>query len=228
MSTAVQPDSEPTLIFIPDISGFTEFVHSTEISHSRHIIEELLESIIDSNEIGLEISEIEGDAILFYRTGTPPTSVEILAQVQKMYVNFHTHIRRYQAQRICQCGACSDAGGLQLKFILHFGDVSKNKVKDFTKLFGRDIIVAHRLMKNDIDDEEYVLITHELLNACESWVDLNQAAWSDPQEGKGEYDYGTTHYCHLPLQPLMGRVPEPRIEDFTDRKATHCGLVVSG
>ncbi len=56
-----------TLLFIPDISGFTQFVNETEIQDSQHIIEELLEAIIDANEIGLEISEIEGDAILFYR-----------------------------------------------------------------------------------------------------------------------------------------------------------------
>ena len=42
------------LIFIPDISGFTRFVNEVEIDHSRHIIQELLEVIINSN------SNIEG------------------------------------------------------------------------------------------------------------------------------------------------------------------------
>ena len=55
------------LLFIPDISGFTRFVNETEIEHSRLIIQELLETLINTNEIGLEISEIEGDAILFYK-----------------------------------------------------------------------------------------------------------------------------------------------------------------
>lgn len=32
--------SEQTLLFIPDISGFTKFVNETEISHSEHIITE--------------------------------------------------------------------------------------------------------------------------------------------------------------------------------------------
>ena len=52
-------------LFIPDISVFTNFVTNTEIEHSRHIIQELLEILIDSNQLGLEISEVEGDAILF-------------------------------------------------------------------------------------------------------------------------------------------------------------------
>lgn len=57
--------AEKGLLFIPDISGFTKFVHENEIEHSRIIIEELLENIINSNEIGLKISEVEGDAVLF-------------------------------------------------------------------------------------------------------------------------------------------------------------------
>ena len=52
------------LLFIPDISGFTRFVNETEIDHSRLIIQELLEILINANQIGLEVSEIEGDAIL--------------------------------------------------------------------------------------------------------------------------------------------------------------------
>ena len=79
-----QASTQPTLLFIPDISGFTQFVSETEISHSQHIIEEVLEAIIDANEIDLEISEIEGDAILFFRANQAPVGAELLAQVQLM------------------------------------------------------------------------------------------------------------------------------------------------
>ena len=71
------------LIFIPDISGFSRFVNETEINHSRLIIQELLETIINANEIGLEISEIEGDAILFYKFGEPPELEKLYRQVEK-------------------------------------------------------------------------------------------------------------------------------------------------
>ncbi len=30
-----------TLLFLPDISGYTAFVQTTEISHSQHVIAEL-------------------------------------------------------------------------------------------------------------------------------------------------------------------------------------------
>jgi hypothetical protein len=50
--------SANTLIFIPDISGFTRFVNETEINHAKHIIEELLEVLIDSDEYSLFSNEL--------------------------------------------------------------------------------------------------------------------------------------------------------------------------
>ena len=66
------------LLFIPDISGFTQFVSETEIEHSRLIIQELLEILIDSNQTGLEISEIEGpsDDFIVRRHVDPSSSIQ--------------------------------------------------------------------------------------------------------------------------------------------------------
>ena len=215
MQPTKESSVEPTLLFIPDISGFTKFVHETEISHSEHIIKELLEALIDANEMDLQISEIEGDAILFYRKGKKPTAAETLAQVQRMYIKFHLCLRKYESQRICQCGACINSNSLSLKFIIHYGNISINHVKDRSKLFGKDLIVAHRLMKNDISLKEYVLITNELINACSSWVEIDQVAWEKPMKGNGNYDFGSIKYCYLSLAPLESHIPEPTIEDYT-------------
>ena len=210
MNTATQP----TLIFIPDISGFTHFVSNTEITHSRHIIEELLETLLEANEIGLEVSEIEGDAILFYRFGQAPTAAELLAQVQKMFVRFHAHLKKYETHRICHCGACRTAHDLTLKFIAHYGDIAQNRIKEYTKLFGKDVIVAHRLLKNDIEHHEYALFTDPLVKACSTWVEVPEAAWTGVQRSEQEYDSGPVKYCYLALAPLMERVPDPAPEDY--------------
>lgn len=76
------------LIFIPDISGYTEFITQTEIRHSKHIISELLEIIINGNQLAMNVSEIEGDAVLFYRKGDAPSLKEIIAQVKKCLLIF--------------------------------------------------------------------------------------------------------------------------------------------
>jgi uncharacterized protein DUF2652 len=219
MAAALQSNPQPTLIFIPDISGFTRFVHTTEISHSQHIIEELLESIIDGNTIGLEVSEIEGDAVLFFRMGDAPSAKELLDQIQAMYTSFHSHLKRYESQRICQCGACGSAHDLQLKFVIHYGVISRNQVKTFSKLFGKDLIVAHRLLKNKIDLEEYALFTRDLMDKTVDWDEFESLTWAPATEHEEAYDFGSIKYSFIPLHPLYEDVPEPVIEDFLIHEA---------
>jgi hypothetical protein len=150
------------LIFIPDISGFTQFVNTTELKHSQHIIRELLETIIDANEMELDVSEVEGDAILFYRLGESPDLNDTYRQVEKMFLSFHKHLEQYESRRTCHCNACISASNLSLKIISHYGEFTEYRIKNFLKLIGKDIIVAHQLLKNDIPQREYWLITNSL------------------------------------------------------------------
>src|SRR5688500_16984597 len=135
------------LLFIPDISGFTRFINETEIDHSRLIIQELLEILINANEVGLEISEIEGDAILFYKFGASPNLQELYRQVEKMFCAFHKHLVAYEYRRFCQCTACTSAINLTLKIVTHYGEFAGYNVKNFHKLIGKDITIAHQLLK---------------------------------------------------------------------------------
>ena len=150
------------LLFIPDISGFTKFVSQAEIDHSRIIIKELLELLVNANQLGLEVSEIEGDAILFYKFGELPNLSEIYKQVEKMFYAFHKHIQAYYNCKYCQCTACMSVKELSLKVITHYGEFTGYNVKNFNKLIGKDVIIAHQLLKNDIEQHEYWLVTSSL------------------------------------------------------------------
>ena len=206
---------QQALIFIPDISGFTKFVTETEISHSQHIIEELLEIIIDANKIGLEVSEIEGDAVLFYRFGAAPSAQEMLDQVKEMFSRFHMHLKKYETHRICNCGACCTANKLAIKFIAHYGDITMNNIRQYKKLFGKDVIVAHRLLKNEIDSDQYSLFTDNLRKANETWSSAGHNAWTVFQEAEQEYDSGKVSFCYLSMDPLMKELPEPKMEEYS-------------
>jgi hypothetical protein len=133
------------------------------LKHTRLIIQELLETLINANQIGLEVSEIEGDAILFYKFGEPPNLEELYKQVKKMFCEFHWQLIAYDRSRFCQCEACTSAVNLTLKVISHYGEFTGYNVKNFSKLIGKDIIVAHQLLKNDIREHEYWLVTNDLL-----------------------------------------------------------------
>jgi len=176
------------LLFIPDISGFTNFINKVEIDHSRLILQELLEILINSNQMGLEVSEIEGDAILFYKYGQPPKLDELYKQVEKMFREFHKHLLTYDHCKYCQCQACASMIDLSLKVITHYGEYTGYNVKQFSKLIGKDIIVAHQLLKNDIEQHEYWLVTNNLLNdnspaGFTDWMKWNRSAkWTENGE----------------------------------------------
>jgi hypothetical protein len=190
------------LLFIPDISGFTRFVNETEIEHSRLIIQELLELLINANEIGLEISEIEGDAILFYKFGEAPTLNELYKQVEKMFCEFHQNLIAYDHRRYCQCKACMSAVDLTLKVVTHYGEFTQYTVKNFSKLIGKDIIVAHQLLKNDIDQHEYWLVTKNLLKD----IPPGFARWMQWNSSVKETEGGQVTFYYTQLGALKNEI----------------------
>lgn len=200
-----------TLIFIPDISGFSRFVDQTAIEHSRHIITELLELIINADKLGMTVSVIEGDAVLFFKNTVPEIDA-ILSQVEKTFLRFHNHLQRYETERICRCGACETANNLSLKFVVHKGSVQHLKVKNHHTLHGSDVIYAHRLLKNAIDSDEYVLFTDKfsdeldelkIPHAAFRWIDKIEKG----TEKKGNY---RVNYRIIHLNQLFGKVEKAK------------------
>lgn len=192
------------LLFIPDISGFTRFVNETEIDHSRLIIQELLEILINANELDLEISEIEGDAILFYKFGDPPQLDALYKQVERMFVEFHRSIIAYDHRRYCQCEACLSAIKLTLKVITHYGEFTGYNVKTFNKLIGKDIIIAHQLLKNDIPQHEYWLVTQNLVQSPDA---LRIADWMSWSTSSKQTETGPVSFQYIPLTTLKDSLP---------------------
>lgn len=203
--------SQNAILFIPDISGFTEFVHHTDINHSRHIISELLELLIDSNTIGLQLAEIEGDALFLYKLENKVDIATLNKQIETMYLAFHKHIKRYEFQRICHCGACSSAYNLKLKFVVHHGEIEFIQVKDSKKPYGSHVIQVHRLLKNNVPIEEYALFTENVLPLT-----------SKNEENKlvAQYDFGDITFTYNALSHLKKNLPKinPIPEDVPKHK----------
>jgi hypothetical protein len=203
------------LIFLPDISGFTQFVTQTEIQHSRHIIAELLETVMRANELGLKVSEVEGDAVLFYRMGEPPSLEELVHQATKMFLDFHAYLKVIERDRVCECGACQSASRLSMKFIGHYGELQETPIGTFTKLIGGDVILAHVLMKNTIPQHEYLLLTQKYLETqpagerkLDEWVTFK----TNIEELES---FGEVHTEFIPFSPLRLQVPDAPVRKDT-------------
>lgn len=202
--------TQNAILFIPDISGFTEFVHHTDINHSKHIISELLELLIDSNNMGLELAEIEGDALFLYKIVEDVDISVIEDQVEAMYLAFHTHLKRYEFQRICNCGACSSIYNLKLKFVIHYGEIDFITVKSSKKPYGSNVIKVHRLLKNEVPIDEYSIFT-------EAVSPINVA----PENSlTAAYDFGNISFVYNDLTHLKERLAmiDPIPDDIPKHK----------
>lgn len=184
-----------SLLFLPDISGFTEFVQSTEKEHSQHVISELLEVLIEANSLGLELAEIEGDALFFYKENEVPSLEQLLAQVETMFTTFYSHLKLLEKNRVCPCNACSSAVNLELKIIAHIGELQFISVQNNRKPFGAEVIEVHRLMKNSIESDNYVLLSNELVEYIKLQKNYKSKLF-DFTEGENEYDGKIINYLY--------------------------------
>lgn len=199
--------AEQAIVLIPDISGFTDFTKTTEIDHAAHIITELLELLVESNDTGFTLAEIEGDAVLFYRTGEPLGRERLVEQCLTMFSSFHKRLMVIERDTVCQCGACQTASKLTLKFIAHFGYLKEIKVARFVKATGVDMIVAHRLLKNDVDSDEYILITEACGDAVGHTSPHPALQWSKSSQAYATI--GTVNYEFATLSDYRKQISPP-------------------
>ena len=200
--------SEQATILIPDISGYTEFVSKAEIEHGSMILKYLLETIVEAAGEDFIVAEIEGDAVLLYRKGPSPSKQEITEKCIRIFKAFHHTASTMDGMRVCQCIACKGVVRLSLKFIVHYGTISENRIANFIKASGIDMVIAHRLLKNKIENEEYLLITRNFLEQAPDshaslelkWIPLTE---NYPSIGDVEFDFAALD--HFREEVMAGR-----------------------
>jgi hypothetical protein len=93
---------------------------------------------------------------------------------------------------------------LSLKVVSHYGEVTGIAVKDHKKLFGKDVIVIHRLLKNSLDQKEYVLVTDPLADGA---TQSGLPKWYTPHAASEKYDVGEVQFYFSDLSNLHGAIP---------------------
>lgn len=197
-------DSAPALIFIPDMNGFTGYISSTDIRITKKVIPALLETIIDANELDMSMVEIQGDAVLFYKIGEPPTPSQLVAQAKRIFLSFSLKLEELSMQFPENPISLPDSLGI--KIVAHYGKVGLTQIRGFTKLIGPDVIIAHRLLKNSTQADEYLLMTEQY--ACKfSKEEMEKVfAFGELKYGKDEYPHtGIVEYQYASLKPLFSR-----------------------
>jgi hypothetical protein len=176
-------------LVIADISGYTQFLTSSELEHANGIIGELLNAIVGAIQAPLTVSRIEGDAVFMY--GAMPEGMSgqtVLESVELLYCSFASSLETMTLNTTCQCNACVNINALGLKIVMHCGEFAKANVGGLETLSGADVVMAHRLLKNTIPQTtgiaDYMIVTQQCVD--DLGVEGIVAGWIEHTE---EYEH---------------------------------------
>jgi class 3 adenylate cyclase len=164
MSKASGPSAVATGTFlIADISGYTKYLAGADLEHAPAIATDLLTRVVDAIQLTFSVNKVEGDAIFAYSRDPALTGSQLLDVVDGTYTAFRRRLLSVGQATSCGCPACGMVPGLDLKLIAHTGVFSRQTIAGRTELVGKDVIVAHRLLKNTLGfagvASGYMLIT---------------------------------------------------------------------
>ncbi len=202
------------VLLIADIGGYTQYMawNRTHLAHAQQTVAQLLEAVIDAGK-GLKLAKLEGDAAFFWAPDGNANAL-VCDRLWRMHESFLVRRQRLKADIACECASCAQLDSLSLKFVAHEGEVAEQKVKRHLELAGVDVILVHRMLKNQVPVSEYVLMTDPIA-ACldESMRGLSRPLTHD-FEGIGET---STHYIDLAMSQAP---PAPPQRGFFGRLGT--------
>jgi arsenite methyltransferase len=198
-----QSAEKDVVFFIADISGYTRFIVSNEkeMVHSQIIVRDLINTIISEIKAPMQVIRLEGDAIFLYvDKGDPLVRWELvratlLDTLITLFRVFSNKISELTIHKICNCNACNNVDQLKLKIVAHSGKTMFFNINDILELSGTAPILIHRLLKNSVTADEYVLMT--------------ESAFEDLMVAREDVELGTESYAELGIINTFIYYPPP-------------------
>jgi len=149
-------------ILLADISGYTSFLKANTVTlrHATQIVTTLLEAVMAAAEQPVHPNKVEGDAVLFVASKEGDGEKADAASwrsIGRFFQAFYARQAALQAENTCPCEACKGIDKLNLKVISHHGRLLRHKVRNFEEVSGFDLVIAHRLLKNQVEGSRYLL-----------------------------------------------------------------------
>jgi uncharacterized protein YndB with AHSA1/START domain len=138
-------------LLIADISGYTQFLTSSEQEHANPILRSLLSSMVEQVGEPLHFWKLDGDAVLAYSTQQEfPSGETFLTICENLYNAFATRRQNIIANTTCPCQACANVAMLDMKIMAHHGGFDEMQIGPVTDISGADVILVHRMAKTDV------------------------------------------------------------------------------
>jgi hypothetical protein len=179
----VSDGPERACLAIADVSGYTSYLGGVELDHAQDILADLIGTIVEAMA-PFQLSKLEGDAAFTYLPGVDVDGSMLQDTIEGTYVAFRSRLRNIQQASSCECNACVRIPSLDLKFVVHHGAIARQRMVGLEELVGSDVILVHRLLKNEIKARlgvgAYVLYTQAVLDAA--GIDPQQQSLSEHHE----------------------------------------------
>jgi uncharacterized protein YndB with AHSA1/START domain len=160
---------EPVCLLIADISGYTSYLAGVELDHAQDILADLIGTVVTALRPTFRLAKLEGDAAFVFAPAGKLDGSLLLDTVERCYVGFRRRRRDVRQATSCPCNACVRIPDLNLKFVVHHGIALRQRIAGREELLGSDVIVVHRLVKNEVVERlgisAYALLTQASVDA---------------------------------------------------------------
>lgn len=157
------PEVAKGCLMLADIGGYTSYLSGVELEHSHDILADLIGTVTDQLTGPLRLAKLEGDAVFCCDPDDSIDGASLLTAIESCYFAFARRQRTISVATSCECDACRRIPDLDLKFLAHHGSFVEHEVAGSRELVGPDVVLAHRLLKNSVEERSglrgYALLT---------------------------------------------------------------------
>jgi hypothetical protein len=166
---------ERSCLLIADISGYTAYLAGVELDHAQDILADLIGTVVTTLRPTFRLAKLEGDAAFMEAPADEIDGSLLLDAIERCYFGFRRRRRDVRQATSCECDACMRIPDLNLKFVAHVGLVVRQQMAGLDELIGRDVIVVHRLLKNEVGERTGASAYALLTDACTTAMGLDPA-----------------------------------------------------
>jgi Protein of unknown function (DUF2652) len=169
------------------------------------------------------LAKFEGDAAFVYAVTDKVDGSLLQDSVEQAYFAFRRRLRSIKQANSCECRACRRMENLDVKFVVHHGEFIKQKIAGREELAGRDVILVHRLLKNEVNKKfgARLLESLDALGAGHQRRGLARLEGAARGDGQGDRRRAlhVRHICDQHRVILAEALPSAN--EFTSRGLAH-------
>jgi uncharacterized protein YndB with AHSA1/START domain len=156
---SIQLAAERGCLVLADISGYTGYVVESPLEHAEDVLTDVTALVAGHLGRVLSLNKQEGDAIFGYALAGALDGAMLLDTIEECYFSYRNRLVGIERATSCDCNACAKLPELDLKFVVDAGTFIRRPVAGGEELTGPAVIVAHRLLKNQVEGKGYALLT---------------------------------------------------------------------